>query len=99
MKTYKDFPKEYIGDSDIAQLIFAGTCEAKYILFGEDGSYNAYMVNDKNASIGEHYQLEAEFDHWVRIFDDNTRVKEISADHIKVYRSGMFGCVIQYYND
>lgn len=99
MKTYKDFPKEYIGDSDIASLIFAGPRHVEYIDFGGDGSYSAYMVSDKTAAIGEHYQLVAEFQHWLRIYDDNVRVKKIRADHIKVYQAGMFGCIIQYYND
>ena len=99
MKTYKDFPKEYIGSSDIASLIFAGPRSVEYVDFGEDGSYHAYMVNDKNAAIGEHYQLAAEFQHWIRIYDDETLIKNISAETIKIYRSGMFGCIIQYYND
>ena len=52
MKYYKEYDKEYIGFSDTATLIFVGCSdnglEAKPILFGEDGCYRAYIV-DENA--------------------------------------------------
>lgn len=103
MYKYDKFQKAYIGESDIATLIFVGCGQgdliAKPIHFGEDGDYYAYMVNGKDVFIGEHYRLEQEFSHWVRIYDDTMLVKEIEAEHIKVYRAGSFGCIIQYYND
>lgn len=103
MYKYDKFQKAHIGESDSAYLIFVGIgCEqgnliAKPIHFAEDGDYYPYMVHEKDAIIGEH--LEQEFSHWVRIYDNTMLVKEIEADHIKVYRAGSFGCIIQYYND
>ena len=83
MKSYKDFEKEFIGDSDIATLIMLGYDSKekdglllKKLNFGEDGNYRAYIVEGQ-AEIGSHYELVAEF------------------DVIKVFRAKEFGCIIQ----
>lgn len=103
MKSYKEFKQEFIGDSDIATLIMVGPTVSentnKYLTteplpFGEDASYKAYMVEGK-AEIGSHYHLVAEFKHWLKIYDDEELTLNIRADHIKVYRAGEMGCIIQ----
>lgn len=62
MKSYKDFEKEFIGDSDIATLIMLGYDSKekdglllKKLNFGEDGNYRAYIVEGQ-AEIGSHYE-------------------------------------------
>lgn len=50
MKSYKEYEREFIGDSDIAALIFVGTTKdglkANILNFGSDGRYNAYVADD-----------------------------------------------------
>ena len=104
MKSYKEYDREFIGDSDIAALIFVGTTknglEAKILDFGCDGRYNAYIV-DENAKIGDHYSLEMEYETssgfkaWLKVYDDEGLTADYTADKIKVYRAGDFGCIIQ----
>lgn len=100
-KSYKDFEKQYIGNSDIASLILAGSSPNGLKLhdlhFGIDDSYQAYIVNGE-CEIGEHYELEAEFNIWLKIYDDDRLVKRFNADIIRVYRAGMQGCIIQLLN-
>lgn len=104
MKSYKEYDREFIGDSDIAALIFVGTTKdglkANILNFGSDGRYNAYIV-DENAKIGDHYTLEMEFETssgfraWLKIYDDVGLMADYKADKIRVYRAGDFGCIIQ----
>lgn len=102
MTNYKDFNKEYIGDSDNAALILVGCCEkglkAKVLSFGEDNSYSAYIVDGVDVEIGNHYKEIAEFNNWLKIYDDEGLSKKIEAEYIKVYRAGEMGCIIQKYN-
>lgn len=104
MKKYKDYGKEYIGYSDIASLILAGYDKERGLLlkelhFGCDGSYNAYIVNDKNVEIGSHYNKVAEYDSQMKIYDDQELTKVFKADKIIVYRAAEMGCIIQLVNN
>ena len=97
-KSYKEYDRVYIGCSDIASLVLAGNkrnegLKLHDLNLGIDGSYRAYIVDDK-AIIGEQYHLEAEFNTWLKIYDDNGLVKDFKADTIRVYRIGMH-CIIQ----
>ena len=60
MKSYKEYEKKYIGMSDIANLILAGSSDNGLKLavlhFGMDNDYYAYIV-DADAEIGEHYTM------------------------------------------
>lgn len=99
MKVYKDFKKQYIGSSDIASLILAGYKKGEGFVtvplhFGQDDSYNAYIVEGE-AEIGSHYEKRAEFNSWLKIYDDEKFVKQFSGKKIIVYRAGEMGCIIQ----
>ena len=93
MKSYKEYEKVFIGDSDIAALTFVGITknglEAKILDFGCDGRYNAYIV-DENATIGDHYTLEMEYETssgfkaWLKIYDDEGLTADYRADQIIV---------------
>ena len=102
MKNYKEYDRELIGASDIATLILAGhrdnigLCLEK-LNFGEDNEYKAYIV-DEDAEIGSHYKLIAEFNCWLKIYDDDSLSYKCKADTIKVYRAGEMGCIIQLIN-
>ena len=103
MKTYKDFEKQYIGDSDIASLILAGYVEGKgldlkELHFGQDGSYSAYIVEGDEVEIGSHYNIVTEFNSWMKIYDDERLTKSFHADKIIVYRAMEMGCIIQLIN-
>ena len=84
MRSYKEYEKKYIGMSDIANLILAGSSDNGLRLtalhFGMDNDYYAYIV-DSDAEIGEHY----------------TKVAEFNADKISIYRAGEMGCIIQLF--
>lgn len=104
MKDYKDFEKEHIGSSDIATLILAGFKEGKGVLlqtlhFGEDGNYEAYIVEGKDVKIGNHYSKIEEYDTWMKIYDDDELVRTFKADRIVVYRAAEMGCIIQLINE
>ena len=100
MKSYKEYEKNYIGMSDIANLILAGSSDNGLRLtalhFGMDNDYYAYIV-DANAEIGEHYTKVAEFKSWLRIYDDSFLTQEFDANKISVYRAGEMGCIIQLF--
>ena len=102
MKNYKEYNREVIGASDIATLIMAGYKNDKGLCleklnFGEDNEYKAYIV-DKDAEIGSHYSLVAEFNSWMKIYDDDSLSYKCKADTIKVYRACEMGCIIQLIN-
>ena len=52
VKTYKDFNKVYIGESDMAKLVLVGVShesgdvEASILPFGGDGDYSAYVIDE-----------------------------------------------------
>lgn len=98
MKSYKDFEKQYIGSSDIASLILAGCDEnglsLKVLHFGQDASYHAYIVEGES-EIGSHYHKVAEFESWMKIYDDEELVKQFKGKKIIVYRAAEMGCIIQ----
>lgn len=102
-KSYKEFEKENIGASDIASLILVGPGESglqlKELAFGEDGAYDAYMVDGEDVEIGSHYKEVFEFKNWLKIYDDDGLVYRTNAERIKIYRAGEFGCIIQRIND
>lgn len=98
-KNYKEFEKRWIGCSDIAAVVMVGgSLEPSYLYFGEDGSYMAYVCDEEDVEIGSHYKLIKEFNHWMRIYDDESLVFKVHADVIKVYRAGEFGVIIHYFN-
>lgn len=99
MKTYKDFSKVYIGDSDIASLVLR-FCEGGIteVHFGEDGAYSAYLINENDVEIPEHYELVASGGKWLMVYDDNERTQNLRADKINVYRAAMRGCIIHLIN-
>lgn len=100
MKNYKDYRKMNIGSSNIAALIMAGGGQKNpsWLLFGEDGSYFAYIV-DENVILPEHYSETIQFDIWMKIYDDDGLVRDFHADQIKVYQAGAFGVIIQLIGD
>lgn len=102
MKDYKDFPEQFIGYSDIACLVLAGFQKDEGFVtmplwFGNDGGYFAYVV-DSSAIIGSHYVKVAEFNSWLKIYDDDGGMKEFKGSRINVFRAGEMGCIIQVLN-
>ena len=99
MKSYKDFEKMYIGESDIACLTMVGFAPeqgltAQLLHFGGDNAYSAYIVDEPDVEIGAHYSLVGRFDSWLKIYDDRELVFERCSDKIEVYRAGEYGCII-----
>ena len=102
MKSYKEYEKKYIGMSDIANLILAGSSDNGLKLavlhFGMDNDYYAYIV-DADAEIGEHYTKVAEFKSWLRIYDDSFLTQELSKKirriKLRQTKSSMEECITQ----
>ena len=94
MKNYKDYLQTNIGYSDIASLTIRSCSIVAPLDFGSDGDYRAYVV-DSDTEIPNHYQLVQNLEHWVHIFDDAELTFSAKADHIRIYRAGDFGCIIQ----
>lgn len=95
-KTYKDFEKTYIGDSDIASLTLSSPEGVYRLNFGEDADYHAYII-PAGVPIPSHYSLRYECKHWLTIFDDRRLTFEYQGYNtsFKIYRAGMRGCIIQ----
>lgn len=93
-RSYKEAEKKYIGSSDCARLILDGSDRVEHLMFGEDGSYDAYVI-DEGYEIGEHYVRCAEFSGWLKIYDDEGLTAKFYGDTIEVYRAGQFGCIIK----
>lgn len=97
-KSYKDYKKQHLGESDISALVARfGDGDTTEIKFGGDGSYSAYIV-DESADIGGHYEIVAQGEFWLWIYDDSERMATFRADKIIVYRAGDMGCIIQLIN-
>ena len=103
MKTYKNFMRASLGESDIARVLVSG-CNPDalfHIKFGSDGGYNAYLIPEM-CEIGKHYALEARISTgcWFKVYDDETRVLAVRGnfEEIEVYRAGEMGCVIRLIN-
>lgn len=98
MKSYKEYGKKFIGESDIASLVMVGfgtdDVETGMLHFGSDGAYDAYIV-DGEAEIGAHYEKVATFKSWFRLYDDGGLTVKTYGREINVYRAGEMGCIIQ----
>lgn len=91
---YKNYEKVFVGESDIASLIFRSADKLESVNFGEDGDYRAYIV-DEDAVIGNHYEYTSTFSTWLSIYDDFGLQAKFTAEQIKVYQAGSFGIIIQ----
>ena len=110
MKTYKDYPKISLGYSDIATLIVVGcdkwdherhSClKIDEIHYGGDDFYEAYLVTDKDAEIGAHYEKIYECESWLKIYDDDTCVfkSDFKYNRFEIYRAGYYGTIIKCWN-
>lgn len=94
MKDHHEYKKIPLGESDIASLMLRFPCGCNILNFGEDGGYAAYAV-DADCIIPSHYSLVCECNHWMWVYDDTGRTARFDADKIKVFRSGLKGCIIQ----
>lgn len=95
MKNYKDCEQVFIGSSDIASLTLRSPMEATILNFGEDGDYQAYIIDNKDVEIPSHYSLVTEFETWLKIYDDEELTQRFNADKIEIYRAGEMGCIIR----
>ena len=100
-KSYKDFPLQQLGCSDIASLTFRTPMYSFPVNFGKDGSYSAYMI-EGDAEIGAHYELVKEVGNagWLKVYDDEGLTFKSDIHNacytLRVYRAGEMGCIIQF---
>lgn len=109
MKTYKDCKKISLGGSDYCSVIAVGcydygekhlgnqSLKMKDIHFGEDGGYEAYLVEGEDIVIGSHYEKVFECTSWLKIYDDYKCVFKSDYDfnRFEIYRAGNFGTIIR----
>lgn len=106
MKSYKNFPVVYVGESDIASLIVrsCGDDRVAVLDFGGDGAYQAYHCIGDDVEIGEHYVPVFEGHSWLKIYDDHglayNENRYCEAEHTKVtlYRAGGYGLIIHWHS-
>lgn len=95
---YHKFERAYIGSSDYATLVLVGNTpdgvKASCLHFGWDDGYLAYIV-DATAKIEEHYTLVAQYEDWLRVYDDTELTRRFDAPKIEVFRAGAMGCIIR----
>ena len=91
----------FIGTTEYDSIILVGPqnnkIAAEVLNFSGSGNFTAILVED-NEEVGSNYKLVAEFNSWLKIYDDNQLVWEIWASKIKIYRADSVGCVIQLIN-
>lgn len=102
MKTYKDYTKRTIGESDIATLVLVGMGEDEvksHILnYQGDETYSAYIIKRKeneSVSIADHYELVSSFTNWIRIYDDFGKSAEYDGKVINIYRAGGYSTIVE----
>lgn len=101
-KTYKDYKKIYIGESDKAELTlrffnyWKKSIDCRGLHFGGDGTFEAYIIMDADVAIPGYYQLAFESNSpWLDIIDDMGLSCYFSnLENIKIYRAGDYGCII-----
>ena len=105
MKDYHDYEELPLGGSDIAALILVGIHPlyggliTQPIFYGGDRYYTAHFVNEEWDQVPSHYSLQASFQYWMKVYDDNKCQLHIIAGKdkdkvIEVYRAGNFGTII-----
>ena len=103
MRSYKEFDKVYIGDSDIASLTMRSVHDVCPLDFTEDSTYHAYVCYGDDVEIGEHYHKVFEGETWLKIYDDNgltyNAYRPNGYKMVAVYRAGGFGCIIHWYEE
>lgn len=101
MKSYKEFKKIIIGESEIGSLILRSAGEVKILPFGEDGTYRAYECFG-DVEIGGHYEKVFSGTSWLTIYDDFGRTYRAICPEgyarVDVYTAGGFGCIIHWKN-
>lgn len=71
-----------------------GTTIPFKLQFGEDGDYSAYLVDDE-CRVPESYELRLSGKVWLKIYDDHGLVFSERCQEWRIYRRGVFGCIIQ----
>ncbi len=95
-KNYKEKTVD-LGYSDIASLILRSPGNIGEVHTGSDGSYKGYLV-DETVEIPDYYKKVYEADTWLRVYDDETIVLEVSAKKITVYNAGK-SLILQFVGD
>ena len=109
MKVSKSYKKKgkSLGGSDSAMLTVVGGQDdptgykpsvADVIQYGGDGEYSAWIVEDSEVEIPDHYHLVFTAIHYLNVYDDYSLVYKARADVINIYRAGERGTIIQLLN-
>ncbi len=96
MKTYKDFPRVFIGYSDRSDLVLRSCGEVKFLGFDHEDNYYAYFVTEPIdiSRLGPEFRRALSCRSVLWIYDDLERTVCIDAPKIDVYITNDDVCVI-----
>lgn len=100
MKSYKEFNKIWLGESDITALTIRSVDSVYNLKFGADGSYHAYECFG-DVEIGGHYIKVFEGRRWLKIYDNTNLTYDkyfTKYSQVDIYRAGEYGCIIHWHN-
>jgi hypothetical protein len=91
MKKYTDFKKKYLGFGERYFFTLVGfkeeEIESEVVHTAYEELY-AFIVDENEVEIGKDWTLEAEFNTYMRVYDDEKLTHECWAKKILVYCSG-----------
>ncbi len=94
MKSYKKYPKQFIGSSDDCFLYATTNQKNMKIFFEQDGDYFAYIV-DKDANIGQDFRYIGKSYEKLEIKDEFGNNFAFEAKVIKMYINDKNKLIIQ----
>lgn len=96
MKTYKDFPRVFIGYSDRSDLVLRSYSEVKFLGFDHEDNYFAWFVNEpiEIDKIGGAFRNVMTCRSTLWVYDDERRTAAFDAPEIRVYIDNDDNCII-----
>ena len=99
MKSYKEYKTQNIGLSVTLESLLLLGCQNGIVVpqllpFNTNDRFSAYVV-DEEAEIDSSFHVAADFDEWLRIYDNDALANYYEADRIIVYRDSENECIIQ----
>lgn len=96
MKTYKDFPRVFIGYSDRSDLVLRSYNEVKFLGFDHEDNYYAYFVTEPIdiSKLGPEFRHVMSCKSTLWVYDDESRTASFDAPEISVFITNDDICII-----
>lgn len=86
--------REFLGYSDMADLLLRFPDKVEHLHFEEDGSYKTFIITEET-EVPEDYKMVASGTYWLKVYDDTSMTLDIQAPKIEVYQKGQRACLIK----